>query len=102
MLVQQASRQPYAEQRRAMRRETQLPAKFQCQGTFGWIDCEVTNISPIGALLKLPHEMIVGRHMRVQIPGDAFEATAEVRHQDGRVVGIAFTSSRLEAMRLYS
>lgn len=77
-------------------------AKIQCLGSYGWTDCAVANISPMGALLEVTPEIDVTRNLRVQIPNDLFEATAEVRHQNGRYVCIAFTSSRPQAIRRYS
>ncbi|MEM7747369.1 MAG: PilZ domain-containing protein [Pseudomonadota bacterium] len=90
------------DRRPTTRRKVCLTAKFQCRGSFEWIDCEVVNISPFGAELRVKEPMIVSRAVRLQILGDLFDATGDVRHQNGHTFGIEFTSSRLEAMARYS
>ena len=90
------------ERRSAPRRAIDLAAQFQCRGSTDWTQCRVTNISAMGANLELSFPMIATREIRLQIMQDLFEATGEVRHQDGRNVGIEFTSSRMEALARYS
>ena len=104
MMGLQYAEQP-ASQRSGARHSTRRSgqsAKIQCLGSYGWTDCAVANISPMGALLEVTSEVDVTRNLRVQIPQDLFEATAEVRHQNGRYICIAFTSSRPQAVRRYS
>ena len=90
------------DRRPAMRREVSLVAQFQCQGSCEWVSCEVINISPFGAEIRLKDTMIVSRSIRLQIIQDLFDVSADVRHQNGRTVGIEFTSARMEALAKYS
>lgn len=90
------------DRRRTVRREVSLAAHFQFKGHVGWIACEIVNISPMGALLKPALPTIASGEIRLQIAQDFFEATAEIRHQDGKTIGIEFTSSRIEALARYS
>lgn len=94
--------QTRSDRRLAMRRAVSLPARFQPRGHFGWISCEVVNISPMGALLKLASPMIAPSEVRLQISEDFFKAIGGVRHLDGETIGIEFTSSRIEALARYS
>ena len=98
----QATQETVVDRREVARQCTKLAAKFQCLGSYGWTDCEVANISPLGALLHLSSDIDVSRNIRLQIPNDLFEATAELRHQDGCMICVAFTSSRPQAIRRYS
>ncbi|MAI45469.1 MAG: hypothetical protein CMB79_06220 [Filomicrobium sp.] len=90
------------DRRPATRREVSLKAQFQCHGSFEWVSCTVTNISPFGAEITLTEPMIVSRSVRLQILDDLFDVNAEVRHQHGRVFGIEFTSALLEALARYT
>ena len=90
------------DRRPASRRKVSLVGQFQCQGSCEWRLCEVINISPFGAEIRMNEPMIVSRSLRLQIVDDLFDVNADVRHQDGRTIGIEFTSARMEALARYS
>ena len=102
MLKHRRAYQIGQDRRPAARREVHLVGQFQCQGTCDWVSCDVINISPFGAEIRLKASMIVSRSIRLQIMEDLFDVSADVRHQNGRTVGIEFTSSRMEALARYS
>lgn len=102
MVLDQNGLSPTPGHRRSLGREARLAARFRSNCTAEWSDCIVVNISPTGALLKLSYPVIALREITIVIPDDLFQATAVVRHQDGRTIGVEFTSSRREALAKYS
>ena len=85
----QFSRQPV--QKRGLIRLGALPA----------VACVVEDISAGGARIRIEAGQPVAQAFKLQIPNDLFEAECEVRYQSGPVVGVMFTSNRMEALAHY-
>lgn len=62
------------------------------------LPCRVKNISPMGALIELSNIISVPRAFRLTIPDALFSAECEFRHQEGGMVGLLFTTGRMEAL----
>lgn len=89
------------EKRSAFRRKVNLAASI-CIGGSGRLACRVVDISPMGAGIELLSPGILPATFRLVIPIDLFSVDCELRHQNGRIVGVEFTSHRPEAMARYS
>jgi PilZ domain len=70
-------------------------------GASGRLPCRVINISAMGALLEFEQYTILPAQFRLGIEEKWFEADCAIRHQDGRVIGVLFTSSRQRALATF-
>jgi len=52
----------------------------------------------MGALIELSNIISVPRAFRLTIPDALFSAECEFRHQEGGMVGLLFTTGRMEAL----
>lgn len=71
-------------------------------GNLPAVSCLVVDVSPGGAKLKVDPAHLVPQVFKLQIPYDLFEAECEVRYESGSIVGVMFTSNRMEALAHYS
>ena len=94
-----ASRHP--DRRSSPRHKVELAARVQVLGQ-PWLNCTVRDISPMGALLDFASPTMVPASFRLLIPVDLFDVECEVRHQNGRRVGVTFLSNRQGAVARYS
>jgi PilZ domain len=65
------------------------------------VDCTVRNISAMGALIEFREPTRLPNTFRLAIPSAMFSADCEVRHQEGRMVGVMFVSNRMEALAAF-
>ena len=90
------------DRRSSRRRSVFLRAKVKLPEITTPVHCVVRNISPMGALIHFEKPTPVPARFKLVIESDFFEAECEVRHVSGDMVGVEFTSSRLEALARYS
>ena len=89
------------DRRFAQRENVRLNAHVKVLGR-ARIPCVVHNISSTGAMVELGIDLALPETFRLDIDGDLFEATCEVRHRDGRRYGLLFTSNLQAALAKYS
>ncbi|MEQ1672067.1 MAG: PilZ domain-containing protein [Hyphomicrobium sp.] len=89
-----------SDRRNAPRREVFLAAKAGIRFDAP-VACIVRNISAMGALLEFSEPVIAPKTFRITIDSALFSADCELRHQNGRLVGVMFISNRMEALAAF-
>lgn len=89
------------DRRQTPRHDIRLSAHVKVLGR-ARIPCIVRNISSTGARIEFYAAIALPQSFRLDIDDDLFEAHCDVRHQNGRIYGVQFTSNLQLALAKYS
>lgn len=88
------------DRRGTIRKDVSIPAKVGFRD-LPPIACTVKNVSAMGAMIEFVGDVVLPETFRIIIESKMFWADCEVRHQNGRTIGVMFISNRAEALAAF-